>query len=130
MLRNNISEKDVECNCGCGFNTVSPAILDVVQDAREHFGKPAHINSGNHSACRCYTHNDKVGGSENSMHLPDEITEVCRAIDFHIEDVSIDALHKYLIRKYPKCLGIGKYSSFVHVDDRMRKAFRWDYSKK
>ena len=128
-LRKNITTRDIECNCGCGFCSVSPAILDVVQDVRDHFKKPVHINSGNHSACRCDIHNDEVGGEEHSKHLPDEITELCRAIDFHIEDVGIGLVHDYLINKYHGNLGIGKYKTFVHVDDRMGRAFRWDKSK-
>jgi len=68
QLRENISTDDIKCNCGCGFDKMSPAILDVVQEARTHFGSPAHINSGNHCACRCEEHNAKVGGSETSKH--------------------------------------------------------------
>lgn len=128
MLRKNISTRDIRCQCGCGFQSVSPAILDVVQECRDHFCKPVHINSGNHSACRCDIHNDEVGGSKTSQHLPDDITEVCRAVDFHIEGVSVQELYSYLLRKYKMCLGIGKYKTFVHVDDRMTRAYRWNYS--
>lgn len=131
-LRDNISVKDIECNCGCGFNSVSPAVLDVVQDARDHFNSPAHINSRNHSACRCIEHNadPKVGGSVTSKHLPDGITNVCRAIDFEIEGITSKVLYNYLDGKYPNCLGLGLYNTFVHVDDRMTKAFRWNKSTK
>lgn len=129
-LRKNITTDDIKCNCGCGFNIVSPAILDVVQESREHFGRPAHINSGNHCACRCYTHNISVGGSSTSKHLPEGITNLCRAVDFHIEGISPKELHKYLVNKYPNCLGIGLYDTFVHVDDRMTESYRWDNSTK
>lgn len=131
-LRKNITTKDIECNCGCGFDKMSPAILDVVQDARERFGKPAHINSRDHSACRCPEHNadPSVGGSVTSKHLPDDITHLCRAVDFEIEGVSPKVLYNYLNNKYPNCLGIGLYNTFVHVDDRMTKAYRWNKESK
>lgn len=127
-LRKNITTTDVTCNCGCGFSEVSPAILDVVQDAREHFGKPAHINSRNHCACRCDVHNANVGGIETSMHLPEGIANLCRAVDFEIEGVSSKELYNYLDNKYPNSLGLGLYNTFVHADDRMTKAYRWDKS--
>ena len=129
-LRTNITISDITCNCGCGFNIVSPAVLDIVQDARTHFGKPAHINSGNHCACRCYKHNIKVGGSATSKHLPEAITSLCRAIDFHIEDVTPRELYDYLDNKYPNQLGLGLYNTFVHVDDKMDRARRWDKTTK
>ena len=127
-LRANITTDDIKCNCGCGFDKISPAVLDVVQDAREHFGRPAHINSGNHCACRCYKHNISVGGSKTSKHLPDGINSMCRAVDFHIEDIAPAELNEYLVDKYPNCLGIGLYNTFVHIDDKMAKARRWNNS--
>ena len=129
-LRTNITTDDIKCNCGCGFNEVSPAILDVVQEARTHFGKPAHINSGNHCACRCFKHNIKVGGSDTSKHLPEGITNMCRAVDFHIQDVTPKELYDYLDNKHPNSLGLGLYDTFVHADDRMTKAYRWDKTSK
>ena len=125
-LRDNITTKDIECNCGCGFNKVSPAILDVAQELRTHYGKPIHINSRNHSGCRCYEHNTSVGGTPKSKHMPDEITGVCRALDFDIEQVSNKAVYDYLCAKYPNCLGIGLYSWGIHIDDRMDRAYRWN----
>lgn len=122
-LRANITEEEITCKCGCGLNKISSAILDVVQEAREHFNKPVVI----HSACRCNEHNKAVGGKEHSLHKLDQVSNVCRAIDFHVKDISIDELHTYLIEKYPNSLGIGKYKTFCHVDDRMERAFRWDY---
>ena len=129
-LRTNITTDDVKCNCGCGFNKVSPALLDIVQDVRDHFGRPAHINSGNHSGCRCYNHNINVGGSTASKHLPDGITNLCRAIDFHIDGISPKELYDYLDEKHPNSLGIGLYDTFVHVDDKMYKARRWNKETK
>jgi len=125
-LRNNIHDYEVECNCGCGFNAVSPAILDIVQWVRDTTGKAVHINGKkNHCACRCEKHNKKVGGSSTSKHLPDPITEVCRAIDFEVEGIPHQDIYDLLDNQFPNSLGIGLYSWGIHVDDRMDKAYRW-----
>jgi uncharacterized protein YcbK (DUF882 family) len=124
-LRKNITIDDVKCNCGCGFDSVSPAVLDVAQDVRDHFGKPIHINSRGHCSCRCYNHNKAVGGVDKSKHLPNTFTHSSRAIDFEIEDVTPTEIYMYLDQKYPSCLGIGLYKTFVHIDDRMDQAYRW-----
>jgi len=117
-LRTNITDEEVTCSCGCGIFIMSEPILDVVQDTREHFNKPVVI----HSAYRCEEHNENIGGKKHSQHLAG------RAIDFHIEGIGINELYNYINLKYPNCLGLGKYKSFVHVDDRMSRAFRWDLS--
>ena len=120
-LRKNITIKEIECKCGCGLSSISSASLDIVQDARDHFKKPVVV----HSACRCKNHNKAVGGKKKSKHQPLE-NKTSRAIDFHIKGVTIGELYSYLFKKYPNCLGLGKYKSFVHIDDRMDRAYRWD----
>ncbi len=125
-LRTNITSEEVACKCGCGFNEVSPSVLDIVQDVREHFDRPVTI----HSAARCYMHNVEINGSITSKHLPEGITNLARAIDFHIDGVKPNAVYVYLIGKYPNSLGIGLYDTFVHVDDKMAKARRWNNSSK
>ena len=125
-IRKNIYLEEIECKCGCGLNKMSPATLDIVQSARDYFGKPVIIHSG----CRCESHNKKVGGLPNSKHLPDEFAGVSRAIDFHVEGVSIKDLHEYLVNKCPNSNGIGYYDEFCHVDDRMDRPHRWDLRKR
>jgi len=121
MMRQNISKREIECKCGCGLSNISPAVLDVVQQLRNRYGKPVIINS----ACRCMKHNKEVGGKQNSKHLCSK-HRACRAIDFKIADVPLETIYNYLEKKYPFSLGIGIYNTFIHVDDRQEKAFRWD----
>jgi len=125
-LSNNITTKDIQCNCGCGFNKISTLLILVLQDIRTHFGKPIHINSRNHSACRCHDHNISVGGKKDSKHLPD-INGVARACDFEVEDIDLDTVHKYVTEKYPTMFGIGKYSTFIHIDVGSIYPRRWHF---
>jgi len=129
MLRKNISVEEIECNCGCGLDKISPATLDIVQDVREHFKKPVFINNRGHSACRCEKHNAEVGGSENSKHKPDE-QGICRAIDFEVDGVTPKEVFDYLNTKYPNNLAIGLYDTFVHINDAVTERRRWNKSSK
>ncbi|AFP33709.1 M15A domain-containing protein [Pectobacterium phage POP72] len=107
--------KEFACKCGCGSATVDAQLLEIITDVREHFGKPTSITSGH----RCYSHNSKVGGAKNSVHLTG------RAADIKVSGVSPSEVHSYLIKKYPDTLGIGKYANFTHVDTRDGKS-RWN----
>lgn len=124
-LRKNITTKDIECNCGCGFDTLSPALLDILQMIRDYYNKPLHVNSRNHSACRCEKHNAEVGGVPTSKHLPEKFSKVGRASDTEVEGISSVELYKFLDERFPNCLGLGLYDTFVHIDIRMDRAYRW-----
>ncbi len=125
-LRENIVVSDIQCNCGCGFSKMSSALLDILQYTRTYYGRPIHINSGNHSGCRCDIHNASVGGLPNSKHLPDGINETARACDFHVEGVPNKEVYELLSKRFANCLGLGLYSWGIHIDDRMSGSFRWD----
>lgn len=49
----------------CGLSKVDPELIQLLDDAREEFGRPIIINSGT----RCPKHNKEVGGKPNSAHL-------------------------------------------------------------
>jgi zinc D-Ala-D-Ala carboxypeptidase len=53
------------CKCGCGLNVMDPAMIDILDAAREEVGVPFVIESGT----RCATHNLAVGGAPHSAHL-------------------------------------------------------------
>jgi uncharacterized protein YcbK (DUF882 family) len=103
------------CGCGCGFQTIDYELADILDDVRDHFGRPVRINSG----CRCAAHNKRVGGSPGSQHV------YGNAADFVVSDTPPSEVHEYLIGKYPGRLGIGKYRTWTHVDTRERFA-RWE----
>lgn len=78
-------KEEFTCKCGCGSNNIQLKVVKVADEIREHFGKPAIVNS----ATRCVKHNKEVGGVVNSRHL------VGKAIDLYIEDVDGGTLVNY-----------------------------------
>ncbi len=115
MLSKHFSRKEFKCKCGkCDYDTIDAELLVILDDVREHFGKPVIINSGN----RCPTHNKNVGGASNSTHLKGI------ASDIVVKGVSPSDVYDYLVTKYPTKYGIGKYNTFTHIDVRGYKA-RW-----
>lgn len=77
---NNLSWDDIKhfkqsefaCKCGCGFNSIDLKLLKILDEIREHFGKPLTISSG----CRCATHNAKVGGVKGSRHVLGKASDI------------------------------------------------------
>ncbi|ECG7849556.1 serine/threonine protein kinase [Salmonella enterica] len=116
MISKYFSRREFECKCGkCGQDTVDAELLAILEDVREHFGKPVIINSAN----RCPTHNKRVGGAANSTHVKG------LAADIRVKDVAPSVVHQYLTGKYPDSYGIGKYNTFTHIDVRRGKS-RWN----
>lgn len=113
-LSEHFSRSEFSCRCGCGFDSISPDLIIVLEDVRAHFGAPVKINSG----CRCEKHNAKVGGVPNSQHVQGI------AADIVVSGLSSALVADYLEQRYPECCGIGRYGSFTHIDVRQEKA-RW-----
>jgi len=111
-LTRNISRWEIACKCGCGLDTIDYKVLQAVQAIRDHFGARVDISSG----ARCEIHNMSEGGSPESQHLK------CKAIDFTVVGVDPARVFKYL--DYFWKGGLGKYSTFTHIDSRSVKA-RW-----
>lgn len=102
------------CRC-CGElhpDGVPTALLDVLEDVRAHFGQPVFVNSG----YRCERHNAAVGGVPNSQHL------LGTAADIDVKNVAPIEVFMYLDPAHDG--GLGKYSTFTHVDVRDGRA-RW-----
>ncbi|ENB1362047.1 DUF882 domain-containing protein [Salmonella enterica] len=115
MISKYFKRKEFSCRCGCGQDTVDAELLAILEDVREHFGKPVIINSAN----RCPTHNKSVGGASKSVHLTG------KAADIVVKGVAPDIVHAYLTAKYSGKYGIGKYKTFTHVDSRSKES-RWN----
>lgn len=64
-ISKDFNRKEFACGCGCGFDSISQALVDTVQAIRDAAGAPVIISSG----CRCRAHNRAVGGVANSSHL-------------------------------------------------------------
>lgn len=97
------------CHCGCRYNRVDIRLVKILDNIREHYGKPAIITSG----VRCEKHNREVGGVEGSWHTKR------KAADFYINGVSSSELNRYcsILRDQ----GVLRYcyaidSGAVHID--------------
>ena len=127
-LTKNISRHELACKCGCGLDTIDHEVVEVVQEACDHFAKELSVDKVVcfiTSGARCQEHNDRPaseGGagskSKNSWHVK------CRAIDFKIKGVSSKDMCMYLCKKYPNKHGIGMYSGRTHIDSDSHRR-RW-----
>lgn len=117
-LTPNFQVKEFACHgkgC-CSTVTIDTALVDILQNIREHFGKPVNVNSG----YRCATHNKNIGGATGSNHTKG------MAADISVVDVAPAEVAKYAESIGVK--GIGLYETaadgfFVHVDTRTKKSF-------
>ncbi|NCC96616.1 MAG: serine/threonine protein kinase, partial [Synergistales bacterium] len=57
-LSKNFNRKEFACKCGCGHDNVSPVLVNLLQELRDHLDRAVHVHSG----CRCEAHNKAVGG--------------------------------------------------------------------
>ena len=113
-ISKHFNREEFTCKCGCGQDTVDKVLIDVLEDVREHFAVPVIITNGN----RCSKHNAEVGGVKDSQHTKG------RAADIQVKGIHSDKVYEYIDSKYPDTLGVGKYTTFTHIDSRDNKA-RW-----
>lgn len=111
-----VSEFLCHGNGCCTQGKVDEKLVEILQNIRDHFGKPVHISS----AYRCSTWNKAVGGVSRSYHLYGQ------AADIKVEDTAPAEVAKYA--ESIGVLGIGLYETdsdghFVHVDTRTTKSF-------
>lgn len=115
-LSTHFDRNEFRCKDGCGRDTIDYDTLKVVEDIRNYFKKPVTINS----AFRCAEHNAEIGGSAGSQHL------VGRACDIVVEGISPDQVANYAENGPLEGRGgVGRYSTFTHVDTRTDGPARW-----
>ena len=107
--------EEFECQCGCGFDTVDTELIDVLEHLRVTLSQPIIITSG----CRCPSHNEAIGGSKKSQHT------LGRAVDFIVKGYDAEQVYNHLDYLYPDQYGLGKYSTWVHLDTRSEGPARW-----
>ena len=108
------SREEFACKCGCGFDTVDIELVGMLEAIREQFGQPITVTSG----CRCMAHNEAVGGGHNSQHLKG------RAADIIVRDVDPQDVAAFADIGCG-APGLGRYSTFTHIDSHCGVA-RWD----
>ena len=107
------SMNEFECHCGCRMPDNARAnivalVEQVLDPARERYGKPVCVNSG----YRCARHNAAVGGVANSQHTRGEAADICcsdneRLAKIIEENGRFDQLIRYM--------GPGGKIRFIHV---------------
>lgn len=98
------------CKC-CGRlpeGGMNPALLDGLDELREHLGRPIYVSSG----YRCPEHNAEVGGVPNSQHVLGNAADIYVDYDYHeLYNAAVDSESFDGIGYYPD-------DEFVHVDTR------------
>lgn len=115
-LSANFRKAEFACKCSrCSTVTVDMELVDILQQIRDHFGKPVNINSG----YRCEAHNAEVGGASGSHHTKG------MAADIRVEGVAPREVAKYAESIGVKRIGLyeGDEGEFVHIGSGSTKRF-------
>lgn len=107
--------REFRCKNGADVIFVDTALVELLQKIRDHFGAPITINS----AYRTPEYNKKVGGSTYSQH------QYGKAADIVVKGVKPADVAAYAEQLMPSYGGVGRYSTFTHVDTRDEKS-RWN----
>lgn len=120
-LAKNFYLDEFECECGCGFDTISMRLVKGLQILRDIVQAPVNVNSG----CRCKEHNDSLkDASPKSQHV------LGKAADIYVDGYTPEEIFDFakFIPEFENS-GIGIYDTFVHLDVRNGKS-RWDLRTK
>lgn len=115
-LSANFRKAEFACKCSrCSTVTVDMELVDILQQIRDHFGKPVNINSG----YRCEAHNAEVGGASGSHHTKG------MAADIRVVGIAPREVAKYAESIGVKRIGLyeGDEGEFVHIGSGATKRF-------
>ena len=122
-LSENFTVQEFRCKDGSDTILIDTALVSLLQEIRDAFGKPITINS----AYRTAAYNKAVGGATNSQHVKGT------AADIVISGVPPFAIAAWMEQKIKK---VGKYacgyypiSLFCHVDVRSTATLFKEYRK-
>lgn len=120
-MTEHMNREEFACKCGCGLSKISPTVVMICEIVRDRFNQPVIVTSG----CRCESHNKKVGGAKESQHKlkGDDMTH---AVDIQVRSVKPEIVYNFLNGLFPNMLGLGLYKSWIHIDDRIDRAYRWN----
>lgn len=113
-LSANFKVREFACSDGSDTIFISPALVTVLQQIRDHFKAPVTINSGYRTEAK----NKTVGGAAYSQH------KYGTAADIVVKGVPPAEVAKYAETILVGMGGIGIYNSFTHIDVRKIKS-RW-----
>ena len=115
QLSINFRVKEFACKDGSDPVFICPELVVLLQNIRNHFGKPVSIHSGYRTA----EYNKKVDGAVYSQH------QYGTAADIKVAGATPKEVSAYVEKLMPNKGGIGIYGSFTHVDVRTAKS-RWN----
>lgn len=115
FLSANFRVREFRCQDDTDPIFVDSDLVDILQNVRDHFGKAVTITS----AFRTASHNKKVGGATYSQHL------YGKAADIKVSGVAANVVADFVETLMPSTGGVGRYSTFTHVDVRKVKS-RWN----
>ena len=115
FLSKNFRVREFRCKDDTDPIFIDSDLVDILQNVRDHFGKAVTITS----AFRTASHNKKVGGATYSQHL------YGKAADIKVSGVAASVVADFAETLMPSTGGIGRYSTFTHVDVRKVKS-RWN----
>lgn len=111
--------REFRCKDGTDELRIHPALVELLERIRTHFGKPVVINS----AFRTEGHNRRVGGSPNSKHLLGMAADIRIPAGASGQGVTPEQVAAFADSLHVG--GRGLYDTFVHVDCFGQNR-RWD----
>lgn len=114
-LSENFKVKEFASTDGADPIFIAPQLIMVLQSIRTHFNRAVTINSG----YRTHERNKAVDGAKYSQHL------YGIAADIVVSGIAPKDVADYAETLLPNTGGIGRYSTFTHIDVRKEKS-RWN----
>ena len=118
-LSRNFSRSEIQCQCGCGKDDISPYLIERLQAVRNIYAKPMEITSG----VRCKAHNEAVGGVKNSAHVRG------LAVDIGCSSSKQRAQMLPILWSQFKRIFIGQHFIHIDIDDSKPSPRIGDYYK-
>ncbi len=111
-LSRNFRVREFACSDGTDPIFISPALVKLLQDLRDHFGAAITICSGYRTSAK----NKAVGGAQYSQHL------YGTAADITVKGVAPETVARQARAMLGNTGGVGRYKTFTHVDVRSQRA--------
>ena len=111
-VSNNFRVREFACSDGTDPIFIAPALVNVLQALRDHFGAAITICSGYRTVAK----NKAVGGAQYSQHL------YGAAADITVKGVRAEKVACEARKLLGNTGGVGRYKTFTHVDVRAQRA--------